>query len=197
MLSCPYCRTTLTETTAVCPACQLSHAKTTKVMGPTPMLSRGVTDLTGLLTRNDLRVMTRATKSFEREFSRSQFNIVVKAFDQKLTLATGLFWLFNHSALGSTENSLEQNHDLMMAIDPSSGRAALIVGYGLEPFVEQSQLSEILAKAAPHFANGDFGQATAGVVAAVSLLLKEAASTAQIVFGIDNSTRSANEIPDY
>lgn len=141
--------------------------------------------------------MRRSIERFENEFVGSQFNIVVRAFDQKVNLATSLFWLFNHSGLSSSENSLENNRDLMLGIDDFAGRAALIVGYGLEPFVTRDELDEILITAKPLLQESHYEKASSSVIAACSVALRGAAERAQALLGGSHLCEGRASESDY
>lgn len=179
MFSCPYCRTELTETTASCPKCQLSLSTMTRAMGPTPMLSPGVTDFTGALAKRDRQTATRALRLFETQFEDSHFHVVVRDFDEKFSLATSLFWLFNLGGLAPVEQSLGKNRDLMLGIDPTRGRAALIVGYGLEPYVTPQQLNQLLEGVRPLLRESKYGLAIRDLIASSITLLKESSVSRQ------------------
>ncbi len=58
-------------------------------------------------------------------------------------------WFANRARFGSLERTGSDNYDLLLVIDAAAREAALLAGYGLEPFVSEANLEEALQTLAP------------------------------------------------
>lgn len=151
MLECPYCHHTLTESSASCPQCQLEFQAAKAVMGPVPRLSsEGVTDLADCLSRGDLRRLVRMVGAFRDRFPQCHLAVVFRSFSSDFPLGAQLFWLFNAGGLSSENEKGGRNRNILIGIDPKAENAGLTMGYGLEPFLNQTALDHILALAGPY-----------------------------------------------
>lgn len=188
MLSCPYCTKPLAEDSPTCPACSLSLDAATSLLGPIPLLNRGLTDTTDTLKKRERRAIQSAITRFERRHPGTYLNVVLRPFPTEFNLSTQLFWLFNTAGLSTIESKLEKNHDILIGVDPSFGRMALMVGYGLEPFVSKESVIELLESGKSALEQGQYGEALQKVIRGLHPLLKQAATQAFETLGIDEFT---------
>ncbi|MGJ8723625.1 MAG: hypothetical protein ACSHYB_03620 [Roseibacillus sp.] len=184
MLNCPYCQAPVLENSPSCPQCALSIEGATSLLGPVPLLNRGLTDTTEALSEKQRRTINSAIVRFERAFPESHLNIVLREFDPKFNLSTHLFWLFNTAGLSPQSSQNEANQDILLGLDPIHGRLGLMVGYGLEPFVTKETIAPLLEVSRPSLDEGKPAEATLQIVKKLSVLLRNASKHAHETLGL-------------
>lgn len=185
MLTCPYCQKPVLEDSPSCPACSLSLQGANALLGPVPLLNRGLTDTTETLSDREKRSLKRAIAQLERTFPQSHLNIVLRHLEPKFNLSTHLFWLFNTAGLSPQEAKNEQNQDILLGLDPSNGRIGLMVGYGLEPFVPSEAITQLLECARTELEEGQFADALQLLVRKLIVLLTNASQQAHKALGTE------------
>ncbi len=187
MLICPYCRKAILEDSPSCPSCSLTIEGATKILGPVPLLNRGITDLTDSLSVKERKKVNRQLRRFESTLPGSELNILIKEFDPKYSLSTHLFWLFNTAGLSPEEKSQSNNQDLLLGIDPIHGHVAITVGYGLEPFLNADSMKRALEEARPFLEKGEYLNAINFIIQSLITLMIQAASNAAITMGLEQA----------
>lgn len=173
MLECPYCHQALTETSVACPQCHLEFQAAKAVMGPIPRLSpEGVSDLAPCLSRSEHRRLTRLVGAFRDRFPQCRLALVFREFSPQFPLAAQLFWLFNAGGVASENEKGGRNRDLLLGIDPKAQRAGLTMGYGLEPFLNQSALDHILSLAVPYLELNSHAEASREILEGLTRLME-------------------------
>lgn len=154
MIACPHCKTPLRETTEECPSCQLELDRLTKALGPIPIILGGLSDGAQIFNKSEEKKLRKIVNKHQHDFPQSHLHIVTRSFPQKTELRTLLFWIFNRAGLSQESAKHGQNRDVVLLIEPLRKEAALMVGYGLEPLIPQTDLDQILNKAQPFFTSG-------------------------------------------
>lgn len=185
MILCPYCEKTVEETSPSCPSCKVDLTKVNNLLGPAPFLDAHVTDYTSNLSPREMKQVRQAIFGFSDRFPQCRFAAVLRTFPEDITLRVGLFWLFNSGAISDAESTRGDNRDILLAIDPTFGRAGIIVGYGLEPFIARDAIEQILAKAHPHLEKRNFGKAITMIVRETANLLSETSREIPEIFGLE------------
>lgn len=185
VIQCPYCRTPLVETSPACPNCQLDLDRANKVMGPVPLLSgSGLTVLTQPLDAAGERPILRSIHAFRRHFPQCRVNVLISRFPEEFPPASHLFWLFNSGGLSEGGHIRGKNRDILIGIDPFIQTAALIVGYGLEPFLEQDDLDQVVQGAAPRLQSGDLSGGVVSIIEGLSQLMESVSRDLPAMLGL-------------
>jgi hypothetical protein len=71
-------------------------------------------------------------------------------------MRTQVFWMFNAAGFSGDTRRGPDNHTLLIAIDPGRREAALMPGYGLEPFLDEDFLTDLLASSDNYWKRGDW-----------------------------------------
>ena len=185
MLTCPYCQNPVLENSPSCPKCSLSIAGATTLLGPIPLLNRGLTDTTETLSEKEKRGIKSAITKFERTFPDSHLNIVLRDFASQFNLSTHLFWLFNTAGLSPQSSQNEANRDILMGLDPSNGRLGLMIGYGLEPFIPKEAIAPLLEVGRPLLEEGKAAEAIHQMTKQLAPLLRKASQEARETLGLE------------
>lgn len=184
MLSCPYCQAQVEEDSPACSSCSLSVEGATTLLGPVPLLNRGLTDTTETLSNRQTRAIKAEISRFEKSHPQSNLNIVLRDFDPAFNLSTHLFWLFNTAGLSPQDLQNEKNQDVLIGLDPVQGRLGLMIGYGLEPFIPKDAIHSLLELARPQLEEGNPSEALTLVTQKLSTLFNNASRTAREALGI-------------
>jgi uncharacterized membrane protein YgcG len=84
------------------------------------------------------------------------------------------FWLFNASVPPDAEAASHRPWSVLLVIDRGSRSASLTIGYGLDPFLSDEQLTRCLEAASPHFRRSRYGAGAAACLTKLHTLLTRA-----------------------
>jgi hypothetical protein len=157
-MRCPYCRTRLAETAPECPSCHLTLDRASAILGPVPRIAPGVADLAGVLAKGDAKRIGKAAARLMWNFPQVTLHVLLHEFPGEHPFDLHVFWLFNCGGLSSTAQKGGENRSLLLAIDPVAGRAALMAGYGLEPFLGDDALDHLLELSEPAWQAGEWAR---------------------------------------
>jgi uncharacterized membrane protein YgcG len=163
-MQCPYCQTPLQATASECPSCRLTYPRTVSLVGAMPRLTPSVADLAGLLQPGDHAKLIKRITALETTFPELVLQVVVHIFPDDHPFSMHAFWLFNAGNFAGNSCRGKLNRSILLAIDPKRTEAAIIPGYGLEPFLPPETLNHLLELASPEWAKQQW---TAGILRAI------------------------------
>jgi hypothetical protein len=181
---CPYCRTPLRETSPECPSCKLTLPRAAALLGPVPRLSTGVSDSTRLLGKRSLRKVADGLAGLTQRFPQLRPHVVLREFQKVHPFDLQVFWLFNCAGFFAEDHKGGHNHGILLAIDPPNGRAAITLGYGLEPLVSDQALIHLLEQAEPAWRAADYAGGILTVIQGLETLLADLAEQLPVTLGI-------------
>jgi uncharacterized membrane protein YgcG len=155
-MNCPACASPAFEGIESCPECGFSLALLDRIFGAIPRLTPELCDNARIFKPAQMRRLKAAMTAFHKRFPQSSFHIITENLSANQNLKAYAFWLFNRASLSNDLNRGAANHDLLLAIDAANQQASLIVGYGLEPFVNDQHLDQSLAAGETSLANGHY-----------------------------------------
>lgn len=158
-MRCPACRTPAIETDAACRQCGFSLEAADRAFGIAPSLQRPIADISGRLGKFAQRRAAHVITEVERRFPQLSIAAVLMGVPPEAPLVPYAFWLFNRGSLSSAVEKGGDNHLVMLLIDTSSDRAITMVGYGLEPFLQETHLQSCLQAAEQPLRRKRFAQA--------------------------------------
>ena len=153
-MRCPFCQLPLHATTSECPACRLTYPRTSALLGAVPRLSPLVADTTRSLGAADLAALRRRIAAIQKRFPELSLQVVMHQFPAEHPFAMHVFWLFNAAAFDGGGRRGQDNHALLLVIDPARGESGIMPGYGLEPLLQQEALDHLLELAGPAWNEG-------------------------------------------
>lgn len=156
---CPACRTPAIESDAACRQCGFSLEAADRAFGIAPSLQRPIADISGKLGDFAERRAARVITEVERRFPQLNIAAVLMEVPEQAPLVPYAFWLFNRGSLSSAVAKGGDNHLVMLLIDTNSDRAITMVGYGLEPFMQEMHLQSCLQAAEQPLRRRRYGQA--------------------------------------
>ena len=170
-MRCPYCRNQLAEDSPECPSCHLTLGRVRRLLGPAPLLKPGICDTTRLLGGIGERRVRATLGRLHRCYPQVSVHILLREFSTAQPLELQTFWLFNTANLVSQNERGPLNRSVMLAIDPPNQRAAVMIGYGLEPFLGDEALDRLLETAEPAWRSGKFAEGILTVLGGLGELL--------------------------
>jgi hypothetical protein len=153
-MRCPYCQIALTASAPECPSCRLTYPRTSALVGALPRLAPMVADTTRSLGLKDQAKLRHRIEEIQRRFPQLTLQVVIHQFPPEHPFSMHVFWLFNAASFAGEGNRGKDNHALLLAIDPARGEAAIIPGYGLEPFLSHAAVDHLLELAGPAWETG-------------------------------------------
>jgi len=197
VIICPYCKSPLPETCDSCASCQIDVKNLTNLLGPPPFLDSVVTDFTGNLTTKNVNKIRTSSYAYTDRLPQCRFSSVLRTFPEDIPLKVGLFWVFNSGAVSDAESQRGENRDILFGIDPSNNRAGMIIGYGLEPFISQAEIDDILESAYPLLIKGAFTRTILHVMKKSSDLLSQKTKDIPKQFGLESMSQNTIGENDY
>jgi len=175
-MQCPYCQTSLKEDAAKCPKCELTLDKLSQFMGPVPSLHAGINDGQSLFSKRGHSQVLNAISDVQSEFPQMRFHIVSRVLKVNFPVEAQLFWLMNRASLNSENARSGKNFDILLGIDSESKQVGLIIGYGLESYLNPETLESILSSANLYFEKSHYDQAVIAIIHTLSETLRHAHS---------------------
>lgn len=151
---CPFCQTPLNADAAECPACRLTFPRTSALVGAVPRLAPVVADTTHQLTAPEMLKLRKRIAVMQGRFPQLIMQVLMHSFPADHPFSMHVFWLFNAGNFAGDSRRGKDNHALLVAVDPVRGEAAIIPGYGLEPFLKPEILDHLLELAGPAWEKG-------------------------------------------
>lgn len=182
-MRCPACQQPTLETAVEC-ACGFSLPALERLLGMPPMLSPGLNDLMGELTRSDHRSVLEAIARIERSFPQVGLSVVLTRAPAEVGLSLYAFWLFNRTGIASAVERGGANRQVLLAIDPEIGHAACMIGYGLEPFLGDAELANALQAAVPYLSVAKLGQGITAFFSEIDCLLSDCVDNLENTYGL-------------
>lgn len=192
---CPYCQAPAFESTPECPRCGFSLERVSAFFGVMPRLNAGITDMAGLFRPRDARRLQDAIARLHDRFPQVTFSIVTTTLDPVQPLTAYAFWIFNRGGLCVDLARGGKSRDLLLTLDAANARASLMIGYGLEPFISQATLQDLVNQGARHFARDHWVDGIVAVIDATTQALATAFASLEKTYGLDMERLQRAEAP--
>jgi uncharacterized membrane protein YgcG len=129
----------------------------------------------GKISRPETEKLRARLRLFETKFPQSKFSVVLTRIANGAPISEYSFWLANRGNFTATDATGGDNFNLLLVIDVESAEAALVIGYGLEQYLSEKDLSDALERARSRWTKGDFSR---GIRACVDHLMVRMRSVA-------------------
>lgn len=145
------------------------------LLGAMPRIMPGIQDLAAVLTKRELLKLQRRVQVFEARFPQVRFHMVAQSFATDHPMDLYAFWMFNSGVLSEEAHKGAENRDILLLLDPLNMRIALMVGYGLEIYLPQRSLDQLLIALDPQLRQQKWLAAMMGMVDGIDRLMETAA----------------------
>lgn len=144
VITCPACAGPLKVDSKWCPACQFTGSQTVDLFPDEAPPLLPVLDAVGLLPEDGIRKITAAMDRVRAGFPQFHWKVCIVNLPAGSSLPVFGFWLLNASPL-YTETVDERAWTVLLLINEANGQAAVIPGYGAEPFLADQEWKTTLA----------------------------------------------------
>jgi uncharacterized membrane protein YgcG len=155
-MKCPSCQVQFSAPAPECPNCGLTLAQLDRKFGIVPHFARYLTDRSRELTEREVEKLRASLRLFERKFPQLLFSVQIVGLGTDVSISEYAFWMINRARFSALNAIGPKNFELLLIVDPDGEAAALIAGYGLEPYISEEELQAALAAAVNDFRLGDF-----------------------------------------
>jgi hypothetical protein len=121
-----------------------------------PRIHREVHDTTRQLTESQQKDIRKHIFRMRTKYPQLYVQVLLHSFPPPHPMRTQVFWMFNAAGFSGDTRRGPDNHTLLIAIDPGRREAALMPGYGLEPFLDEDFLTDLLASSDNCWKRGDW-----------------------------------------
>lgn len=151
---CPGCAAAVAADANRCSACGFTGADTMRMFphAPPPLLT--VLDAAGLWKEADVRAIEAARERLRRRFPQFLFHVCTVALPAATSLPAFGFWMLNVAPFDVNETADERAWAVLLVIDAASGKAAVVLGYSAERWLEDASWIKALASMSPHWKAG-------------------------------------------
>jgi uncharacterized membrane protein YgcG len=178
-MKCPSCAYVLAAPADRCSQCKFSLSRMDMKFGLVPAHSRFLTDRSGKLPLEEMEQLRAALRLFQKKFPQTLFSILLVELSPETPVAEYAFWLANRAKFGSVEKKLGDNFNLLLVIDLMTNSAALTIGYGLEPYVHESDLQQVLDALAAGVRERDLATGLRACIESLTQRLRELSAKAK------------------
>ena len=150
-----------------------------------PRISTGVSDLANALPKGDAKKIAKAISRLAWTFPQVSVNVLLHVFPAEHPFELHVFWIFNAAGLSPESQKGGENRSILLALDPAQGKSALMVGYGLEPYLGDEALDHLLELSEPAWKAGDWTRGILDLLGGLDRLLESAAMEVANGFGLN------------
>ena len=172
-MKCPSCQIDFSAAVPQCPKCKLTLAQLDRKFGIVPHYARYLTDRSGELSSREIDKLRGLLRLFERKFPQLLFSVLVANLGEQIKPDARPDDI--RDRIQTVAPFVQQDGDPYMVVDPDSETAALIVGYGLEEYLSEQDLENVLAAASNSFRTGDFARGIRECIESMIRRLRELA----------------------
>lgn len=131
-----------------------------------------VADTTHSLKPPEQQQLKQKILRIQRRFPQLILQVVMHEFAPEHPFSMHVFWLFNAGNFAGDSRRGKDNHALLLAVDPTRGESALMPGYGLESFLNQEALNDLLKLASQDWENANWTYGISRVLDGLDRLLE-------------------------
>jgi uncharacterized membrane protein YgcG len=136
-------------------------------------------DNAGILRAKEREGLLQEIAAFEQRFPQLFLSVYVGALPTLASLRLFGFWLLNRATVSCVDVTRPNENGVLLILDVTSRSAAITLGYMVERFVDERDISAVLRLGRPAFTRGQKGRALELVVAGLARVLTERAKQAQ------------------
>jgi len=139
-----------------CPHCGLTLGDADGQFGGRELRLRCLADTAGLLRHEERERVEAAMGQLRQRFPQVFMAIYTGALGEAAHLRRFGFWLLNRASFEDRPSGASNAAGILLTIDPETKAAGVSVGYLLEPFLEEADTFECLARAHSHWLEGRY-----------------------------------------
>ena len=179
VFKCPRCVQTVHELEDICTHCGFALAVPDGMMGADPVLLERVTDAARVLKPGEIPRILAGLDAFETRFPQLFAVVYFGALPAQTNLRQFGFWLLNRAAVNSADFSRPNENGILIVVDTSGRTVAVVAGYLVERYLEESAVMTALQESRSAFGRSDWPAAVESIIAHLATHLAHQARAAE------------------
>lgn len=151
---CPRCTQSTAPGGDSCPHCGFALEIVDEVFGDDAVLLDRVTDAAGVLSHSEIEQVDAALRRFEQQFPQLFAAVYCGALPAQTSLRQFGFWLLNRAAVCDLEATRPNENGVIIVLDTHGRSVAVVPGYFLECYLDESDLQRLLEAGRRDFHRG-------------------------------------------
>jgi len=178
-MKCPRCVQKIHRGAAECPHCGFTLADADTEFGTGEIALRRLTDAAGLFRNHERRRIEAALERFDRRFPDAFAAVYTGTAGGSRYLREFGFWLLNRGVFEDVADDKPNSAAILLVIDPAAKAAGITFGYRLDPYLDQSDTFDCLARAHAWWLEGRHAEGVARVIVQLDALLRRRSRVAR------------------
>ncbi|MGB2011047.1 MAG: TPM domain-containing protein, partial [Akkermansiaceae bacterium] len=158
---------------AQCPHCGFALPDLDDVYGGGAVRLKRLGDMAGALRLRERQKLESLMDRFESSFPQLFFSVYYGALEDAASVRQFGMWLLNHAVFEDVDPSRANEGGVLLVVDLSKKMVSITYGYILDPYLDEDETFQILAKAHPDLLQGNHLQAACVVLKQLTRILKK------------------------
>lgn len=173
VMKCPRCVQKIHRAAAACPHCGFTLVDADRWFGGRELSLGCLADTAGVLRREERARVEAALDEFRQRFPQLFVAIYTGVFGEAAALRPFGFWLLNRARFAEVTAATARTAGILLTIDPESKAAGLTFGYLLDPYLEETDTFDCLARAHCHWLEGRYADGMLKALDQLSRVLRK------------------------
>lgn len=178
-MKCPRCVQDIHRRAAQCPHCGFALPDLDDVYGGGAVRLKRLGDMAGALRLRERKKLESLMDRFESSFPQLFFSVYYGALEDVESVRQFGVWLLNHAAFEDVDPSRANEGGVLLVVDLSKKMVSITYGYILDPYLDEDETFQMLAKAHPDLLQGNHLQAACVVLKQLTRILKKKSKQAR------------------
>ncbi|MGJ8696443.1 MAG: hypothetical protein ACSHYF_09000 [Verrucomicrobiaceae bacterium] len=180
---CPSCFLKIDEVVERCPRCDFSgDVAVQRYPFAAPRMERFI-DSAGKFDERARKAIARKLDGLAKQFPQVRMCFCALELPEHVDLREFGFWMFNASPVEDPAEAERRPWTILLLIDHVIGRATVVSGYAIEPFVRDDRWETLLRLEREYFFKQDYAEAGCRFVDGAEKILREGANRAEMKMG--------------
>ncbi len=157
-MKCPRCSKSVTHRSTACEACGYTLADVQSLYGSNHVQMDRLHDAAHCLLKGERDKLDELFDKLERRFPQLCFFAYLGALPEGTRLNELSFWLMNHATIQTSDVARPRENGILLLLDTNSQWAGLTLGYFVEHYLRDEDLSVCLRAGQGQLAAGNYGE---------------------------------------
>lgn len=171
-MRCPRCVQQIHRAAAGCPHCGFTLADADARFGGEEIALRRLTDVAGLFRRQERSRIDATLDRFGRRFPQLFLAVYTGSGGGMAHLREFGFWLLNHATFEDLPPEKPNSSGILIVLDPAAKAASISFGYRLDPYLNQDDTFDCLARAHAWWLEGRHTEGVVRLIAQLDSVLR-------------------------
>jgi uncharacterized membrane protein YgcG len=178
-MKCPRCVQVVEPRQVQCGGCGFSIGELDEEFGNEAVVLERLADDAHCLRMREREQLEQALDGFEEAFPQLFAAIYIGVFPPMTNIRQFGFWLLNRAAVNCVDVTRPNERGILFVLDLNSKQLGVTLGYQLEPFLTEKDVSKCFRAVKPHFSEGDHALGLRKALVKLSQRLKKRSGQAR------------------